>query len=186
MEPIRTGIEKAAREKAAHELSSLLSDTALLALKTQNYHWNILGQPFEALHLRFEQQYRGLFESLDEIAERIRALGWRAPGSFRTFLHLTQLQEDDILPSTPIEMVRHLVRDHESITQSCRSLCIELQKIDDFVTCDLLTRRMAAHEKMSWMLRSFLETEPTELRIPLERITKTEIEAKTPKPGSAA
>jgi starvation-inducible DNA-binding protein len=186
MEPIRTGIEKSSREKAAYELSGILADTALLALKTQNYHWNTLGQSFEALHLRFEKQYETLFAALDGIAERIRALGWRSPGSFREFMRLTQLTEDEALPSTPAEMVRHLVRDHENVAQSCRSICIELQDSDDFVTCDLLTQRMADHEKMAWMLRSMLESEPAELRGALERITRPPLELKHPKPSSAA
>ena len=151
------GEAKDGRE-VAKGLSHVLADTYTLYLKTHNYHWNVTGPMFHTLHLLFEEQYRELWEAGDEIAERIRALGFPAPGSYREFSKLTYLQEAEGVP-TAVEMIRHLVRDHETAVRTARWASSVARSAVDAPTEDLLTQRLAAHEKAAWMLRSLLAEE---------------------------
>ena len=137
-------------------LSHLLADTYLLYLKTQNFHWNVTGPHFHTLHIMFEEQYGQLAAATDELAERIRALKAKAPGSFGEFLKLTSLQEaeSDVNAET---MIKELLIDHESIAASLEILFKVVQEDGDEVTMDMLIERKTEHDKTAWMLRSTLE-----------------------------
>ena len=144
--------------EVAKGLSHVLADTYTLYLKTHNYHWNVTGPMFHTLHLMFEAQYRELWAAVDVIAERIRALGFPAPGSYKEFSKLTYLREaEGIL--TGAEMIRQLVRDHETAARTARWALSVARSAVDPPTEDLLTRRVAAYEKAAWMLRSLLAEE---------------------------
>ena len=142
--------------KVAYELSRLLADTSTLDLKTQGYHWNVTGPHFPGLHLLFEEEYVDLRDAVDEIAERIRALGPLAPGSYRQLSRLTSLAEDEGAPAA-LEMVRRLAADHEAVAVTARSVLEAAEAADDAATLDLATRRIAVHEKAYWMLRATAE-----------------------------
>jgi starvation-inducible DNA-binding protein len=137
----------------AGEMSKVLADSYLLYLKTQNYHWNVKGPMFRSLHLMFEEQYQDLAGAVDEIAERIRAIGHPAPGSFRAFSNLGSIQEagDDVAAD---QMITDLVKDNEAVAKTARSAFEVCEKAGDEASADLLTQRMAAHEKAAWMLRA--------------------------------
>lgn len=135
-------------------LSALLADTYVLMLKTQNYHWNVKGPRFVALHELFEQQYRELFEAVDEIAERIRAIGELAPGTYAEFTELTSIEEKKGSQSAD-EMVEDLKRAHETVAATATKLRKAAE--DDDVTQDLANERQQVHEKAAWMLRSLLD-----------------------------
>ncbi len=152
MEP-NVGIAQADREEVAAGLARLLADTYTLYLKTHNYHWNVTGPQFQTLHLMFEQHYTELATAVDDIAERIRALGHYAPGSYRAFAKLTSLEESETVPAAT-EMVRQLAEDHETVVRSARKVLKAAQNAEDEVTLGLLTDRMTVHEKTAWMLRS--------------------------------
>ncbi|HSW93631.1 MAG TPA: DNA starvation/stationary phase protection protein [Gammaproteobacteria bacterium] len=134
-------------------LAKLLADTYTLYLKTQNFHWNVTGPLFHSLHKMFEEEYIELAAAVDEIAERIRALGANAPGSFADFLKLTSIKEET---GTPIasDMVVKLLADHESIITHLQSLMPVAQHLNDEATLDLLITRTEIHQKTAWMLRS--------------------------------
>ncbi len=134
-------------------LAKLLADTYTLYLKTQNFHWNVTGPLFHSLHKMFEEEYIELAAAVDEIAERIRALGAHAPGSFSDFLKLTSIQEET---KTPIasDMVKRLLADHEIVIAHLQSLMPVAQKLNDEATLDLLITRTEIHQKTAWMLRS--------------------------------
>ena len=153
---IQTGIEKADREAIAAGLSRLLADSYLTYLKTHNYHWNVTGPMFATLHTLFEEQYTELATAIDEIAERIRALGVKAPGSFAAFGLLTQIDEETGEPDAK-EMLRQLVIAQETIVRTAREAFPAVEKASDEPTADLLTQRMQLHEKNAWMLRSLLD-----------------------------
>ena len=153
---IDIGIDAKQREKIASGLSRLLADTYTLYLKTHNFHWNVTGPMFSTLHLMFEAQYNELALAVDLIAERIRALGVRAPGSYREFAKLTVVQESDGTPNAN-EMIRQLVAGQEAVVRTARSVFPEADAAHDEPTADLLTQRMHIHEKNAWMLRSLLE-----------------------------
>lgn len=136
-------------------LSLMLADTYVLYLKTQNFHWNVTGPHFSALHKMFEDQYRQLAEAVDVIAERIRALKAPAPASFTQFLKLASLEEADNNLSAD-EMVQELLNDHESIAKSISKLFVIMQQCGDEVTLDMLIERKNEHDKTAWMLRSTL------------------------------
>ncbi len=136
-------------------LKALLADSYTLYLKTQNYHWNVTGPQFSALHALFMAQYSELALAIDEIAERIRALGEKAPGSYREFSQLATIKEATGKENTP-QMVKTLRDDHKTLIQSLYSLLEKAQKKGDEGTCDLLTTRIPAHEKQAWMLDSSL------------------------------
>ncbi len=150
------GISKKDREKIAGGLSRLLADTYTLYLKTHNFHWNVTGPMFNTLHLMFMGQYTELWNSLDIIAERIRALDCPAPGTYREFARLTSIKESEGVPNAT-EMIRQLVEGQEIVAKTARSLFPIVEKANDQPTADLLTQRMQIHEKNAWMLRSLLE-----------------------------
>jgi starvation-inducible DNA-binding protein len=153
---IDIGIDESDRLAIAEGLSRLLADSYTLYLKTHNYHWNVTGPMFQTLHLMFEEQYNELALAVDEIAERIRALGAFAPGTYREFGELSSISEDDDRPDAK-EMIRRLVKGQEAVARTARSLFPTVESASDEPTADLLTQRMQVHEKTAWMLRSLLD-----------------------------
>ncbi|WP_371323343.1 Dps family protein [Dechloromonas sp. ZY10] len=151
------GISKKDREKIAEGLSRLLADSFTLYLKTHNFHWNVTGPMFNTLHVMFMDQYTELWNALDLIAERIRALGVQAPGTYREFSQLTVIKESEGKVSAE-EMIKQLVAGQEAVTKTARSIFAIVDKAGDEPTADLLTQRMQIHEKNAWMLRSLLES----------------------------
>jgi len=152
---IDIGIKAADRKLIAGGLAHLLADTYTLYLKTHNFHWNITGPMFNALHLMFEAQYNELWLALDEIAERMRALGEFAPGSGKQFAKLSSIQEETGVPEWKA-MVTQLVTGHEACTRVAREAFKRADDANDQPSADLATTRMQAHEKTAWMLRSLL------------------------------
>lgn len=153
---IDIGIPEDARKEISHGLSRLLADTYTLYLKTHSFHWNITGPMFQTLHLMFEQQYTELALAVDLIAERIRALGFPAPGSYSQYAKLTSIKEEVGVPSAK-DMIAQLVEGQEAVVKTARSLFDKVGEVNDEATADLLTQRMQLHEKSAWMLRSLLE-----------------------------
>ena len=153
---INIGITEKDRKAIAKGLSRLLADSYTLYLKTHNYHWNVTGPMFNTLHLMFEQQYTELALAVDAIAERIRALGMPAPGSYQAFAALTEIKEETGAPDAS-EMIRQLVSGQETVVRTAREVFRVAEKANDEPTADLLTQRMQIHEKNAWMLRSMLE-----------------------------
>jgi starvation-inducible DNA-binding protein len=153
---IDIGINEDDRQAIAEGLSRLLADSYTLYLKTHNYHWNVTGPMFQTLHLMFETQYNELALAVDQIAERIRALGSPAPGSYREFALLSAIPEDDDAPDAA-EMIRRLVKGQETVVRTARSIFPAVEQAHDEPTADLLTQRMQVHEKTAWMLRSLLQ-----------------------------
>lgn len=151
------GINKEQREKIAKGLSHLLADSYTLYLKTHNFHWNVTGPMFNTLHLMFMGQYTEQWNALDLIAERIRALGVPAPGTYREFAKLTVIKESEGVPNAT-EMLKQLLAGQEAVTRTARGLFPLVEKAGDESSADLLTQRMQIHEKNAWMLRSMLET----------------------------
>ncbi|MBI5861905.1 MAG: DNA starvation/stationary phase protection protein [Rhodocyclales bacterium] len=150
------GINKKDREKIAAGLSHLLADSYTLYLMTHNFHWNVTGPMFNTLHLMFMGQYTEQWNALDLIAERIRALGVAAPGTYKEFARLASIKEVDGQPKA-LDMVRHLVSAQEAVARTARSLIPLLEKTNDQPSLDLITQRLEVHEKTAWMLRSLLE-----------------------------
>ena len=144
------------REKIAKGLSALLADSYTLYLMTHNFHWNVTGPDFNSLHLMFMAQYTEQWAALDLIAERIRALGHPAPGTYREFVELASIKEVDGVPKAKA-MVRHLVAAQEATARTARDLFPLVSAANDQPTADLLTQRLEVHEKTAWMLRSLLE-----------------------------
>jgi starvation-inducible DNA-binding protein len=153
---INIGIPDNDRATIAKGLSKLLADSYTLYLKTHNYHWNVTGPMFNTLHLMFEAQYTELALAVDLIAERIRALGHPAPGSYKAYASLTSIKEEEGVPDAK-EMIRQLVLGQEAVTRTARELFPAVDKASDEPTADLLTQRMQIHEKNAWMLRSMLD-----------------------------
>jgi starvation-inducible DNA-binding protein len=153
---IDIGINEQDRAEIAQGLSRLLADTYTLYLKTHNFHWNVKGPMFQTLHLMFEQQYNELALAVDLIAERIRALDFPAPGTYREFGKLTSIVEPEGVP-TAKDMIRQLVQGQEAVARTARSLFPVVERTSDEPTADLLTQRLQVHEKAAWMLRSLLE-----------------------------
>ncbi|TWG89507.1 starvation-inducible DNA-binding protein [Luteimonas sp. J16] len=156
---IDIGISAQDRRKIATELSKFLADAYTLYLKTHNFHWNVTGPMFNALHVMFEEQYTEQWNALDEIAERIRALGFNAPGSYAEFIKLTSIREEPGATEAPDwrEMVRQLVVGNEAVCRSARRAIDVADDGDDEPTEDLLIQRLQTHEKYAWMLRSLLQ-----------------------------
>jgi starvation-inducible DNA-binding protein len=152
---LNLGIDNEKREEIAAGLARLLADSYSLYLKTHNYHWNVEGPQFNTLHLMFEGQYTELATAVDEIAERIRALGIKAPGSYSEFAALTSIEEADGGESAE-EMIRQLVIGQEALVRTARSAFPTASDANDEPSADLLTQRMQIHEKNAWMLRSML------------------------------
>lgn len=153
---IDIGIKKKDRAEIADGLAQLLADSYTLYLTTHNFHWNVTGPMFNTLHLMFETQYNELALAVDLIAERIRALGFPAPGTYKEFQKLASLKEPEGVPSAT-EMIRQLVLGQEAVIRTARSVVPLADKASDEPTLDLLTQRMQVHEKTAWMLRSLLE-----------------------------
>jgi starvation-inducible DNA-binding protein len=153
---IDIGISEANRQQIAEGLSRLLADSYTLYLKTHNFHWNVTGPMFSTLHTLFEQHYTELATAVDEIAERIRALGVAAPGSYKQFSELSSIEEETGVPGAE-EMIRQLVQGQEAVVKTARSIFPVVESANDEPSADLLTQRMQIHEKNAWMLRSLLE-----------------------------
>jgi starvation-inducible DNA-binding protein len=150
------GISTENREMIAEVLSKVLADSYVLYLKTHNYHWNVTGKLFHSLHEQFEEQYTELAEAIDEIAERIRALGFRAPGTYKEFQQLASIEEEGDQPDAMV-MIQRLVLNHEQLLRTVRKALQPAKIADDEATIDLLTQRLNTHSKTAWMLRSHLE-----------------------------
>jgi len=153
---IEIGIKPQDRKAIAQGLSRLLADTYTLYLKTHNFHWNVKGPMFQTLHLMFETQYNELALAVDLIAERIRALGEPAPGSYSDYARLSSIKEAKGVPAAT-RMIAELVAGQEAVVRTARSIFPLVEKANDEPTADLLTQRMQTHEKTAWMLRSLLE-----------------------------
>lgn len=153
---IDIGISEADRTDIAAGLSRLLADTYTLYLQTHNFHWNVTGPMFQTLHVMFETHYTEMAIAVDSIAERIRSLGLPAPGTYGEFIKLSSIKEVDGVPKAK-EMIQLLVRGHESVVRTARSVYPVVEKAADEASADLLTQRIQLHEKTAWMLRSLLE-----------------------------
>lgn len=153
---IDIGISEADRKKIAEGLSHLLADTYTLYLKTHHFHWNVTGPMFQTLHLMFETQYTELATAVDLIAERIRSLGFPAPGTYQEFAKLSSIRETAGVPSAK-DMIRQLIEGQEAVVRTARGIFSAVDNAQDEATADLLTQRMQLHEKTAWMLRSLLE-----------------------------
>ena len=150
------GISDKDRAAIARGLSGLLADSYTLYLMTHNFHWNVTGPQFNSLHLMFMGQYTEQWNALDIIAERIRALGHPAPGTYKEFVKLASIQEVEGVPKAN-DMIRHLVAAQEATARTARKLFATVDKANDQPTADVLTQRIDVHEKTAWMLRSLLE-----------------------------
>lgn len=152
---IDIGINEQDRQAISKGLARLLADSYTLYLKTHNYHWNVTGPQFNTLHQMFEVQYTELALAVDEIAERIRALGEWAPGSYSAYARLTSIEEEESVPDAE-NMIRQLVKGQETVVRTARSVFKAAEAASDEPTADLLTQRMQIHEKNAWMLRSMV------------------------------
>jgi len=152
---IRTGFTPEQRGELTAKLTKLLADTYALYLKTHGYHWNVRGANFSTLHALFMEQYTEMWQALDELAERIRALGEFAPQGYAAFANLTAIRDGDPEKSSE-KMVEELMRDHETLIATARAVLKESEEDGDPVTEGLITDRLTAHEKHAWMLRSTL------------------------------
>ena len=155
--PISIGINDKDRAAIAKGLSALLADTYTLYLTTHNFHWNVTGPMFNTLHMMFMQQYTELWNAVDPVAERIRALGHPAPGSYAQFGKLSSLKDAPAVPPKALEMVAILAEGHEAVARTARSVFEVVDAANDQPSADLLTQRMDVHEKTAWMLRVLLE-----------------------------
>ena len=152
---VNIGIDEAQRAQIADGLSKLLADTYALYTETQGFHWNVTGSDFAQLHTLFETQYGELAEAIDEIAERVRALGFKAPAGFKRFAELASFEAaNDTLDAT--SMVRVLLTHNEAVAATARAAVEAVEGAHDIGTADLLTRRLLVHDKNAWMLRSLL------------------------------
>jgi starvation-inducible DNA-binding protein len=153
---IDIGISAKERKRIADGLAKVLADTYTLYLKTHNFHWNVTGPMFNTLHLMFEAQYNELALAVDLVAERIRALGFPAPGSYTAYAKLSSIEEAEGVPAAE-DMITQLVKGHEAVARTARGVFPAVEKASDQPTADLLTQRMQVHEKTAWMLRALLE-----------------------------
>ena len=154
--PVNIGIPDAKRKKIADGLSRLLADSYTLYLMTHNFHWNVTGPQFNSLHVMFMDQYTEQWNALDIIAERIRALGFPAPGTYKEFVKLASIEEVEGVPKAT-DMIRHLVLAQEATARTARERFPIVDAANDQPTADVLTQRIDVHEKTAWMLRSLLE-----------------------------
>lgn len=153
---INIGISEKDRKQVCKGLNKLLADSYLLYLKTQNYHWNVTGKMFQSLHVLFEEQYQEQAKAIDVIAERIRALGEFAPGSFAAFSKVSSIKEETAIPAAE-EMIHNLVQGNEAVVSAAREIVNLADECEDDVTSDLMIERMQVHEKNAWMLRSLIQ-----------------------------
>lgn len=154
--PVNIGIGEQDRKEIADGLSRLLADTYTLYLKTHYFHWNVTGPMFHSLHTMFEEEYTELAVAVDDIAERIRTIGYTAPGSYSEFSELSSIKETRGVPDAE-EMVRLLVEGNEAVVRTAREAFPAAERANDESTVDMLTERMRTHEKTAWMLRSMLK-----------------------------
>lgn len=154
--PIDIGMSADDRAAVSNQLSHLLADSYTLYLMTHNFHWNVTGPLFNTLHLMFETQYTEQWQALDEIAERIRALGHFAPGTYAEYIKLASIKEPEAVP-TAEEMLAMLVKGNEAVARTARAAFEQAEAANDQPTLDLLTQRLDVHEKNAWMLRSLLQ-----------------------------
>ena len=154
--PVNIGLSEQHRKQLSEGLQGVLADSYTLLGKTHGFHWNVVGPQFHSLHEMFEEQYRDLQDAVDEIAERIRALGFLAPGSLSQFLKLTTIKDEVEAPEAQ-DMLRELVEDNETVVRACRGVVRICHDADDTVTEDLMNQRLRAHEKAAWMLRASLQ-----------------------------
>lgn len=154
---LQIGLSDKDRAKVADQLSKLLADTYTLYLTTHNFHWNVTGPMFNALHTMFMDQYTELWNAVDPIAERIRALGYFAPGSYQGFGSRSSLPDAPDAPPKAQDMIALLVKGHEAVAKTAREVFSVADKANDQPTADLMTQRLDVHEKTAWMLRSLLE-----------------------------
>ena len=153
---IDIGIPEKDRARIAQGLSRMLADTYLTYLKTHNFHWNVEGPMFQTLHIMFMEQYTEAWNAIDLVAERIRALGHYAPGTYKEYLKLGSVKETEGVPKAE-QMVKLLIQAQESVVRTARSVLPIAEEANDQPTLDLLTQRMQIHEKNAWMLRSLLK-----------------------------
>jgi starvation-inducible DNA-binding protein len=153
---IDIGISAKERRRIADGLAKVLADSYTLYLKTHNFHWNVTGPMFNTLHLMFEAQYNELALAVDLVAERIRALGFPAPGSYSAYAKLSSIEEAEGVPAAE-DMIAQLVKGHEAVARTARGVFSAVEKAKDQPTADLLTQRMQVHEKTAWMLRALLQ-----------------------------
>jgi starvation-inducible DNA-binding protein len=153
---INIGISTEDRARIADALSRVLADSYMLYLKTHNFHWNVTGPMFQTLHIMFMEQYTELWNALDDIAERIRALGHFAPGTYARFVELSSIREEPGVPNAQ-EMIRQLVDGQEALIRTVREAFRVADEANDQPSAGMLSDRMEIHEKNAWMLRSFLE-----------------------------
>ena len=154
---INIGISEEDRASIAEGLSRLLADTYTLYLTTHNFHWNVTGPQFNTLHTMFMTQYTELWNAVDPIAERIRSLGFPAPGSYAVYAELSVVPDAPAKPPKATEMIDILIKGHETVARTARSVFEVVDTANDQPTADLLTQRLDIHEKTAWMLRSLLE-----------------------------
>ena len=154
MTTINIGLDDNARKKVAGALNNVLADTYTLYMKTHAYHWNVTGPQFHTFHVKFEEQYREMWAALDEIAERVRALGQFAPVSGKAFAELSYLDNAEDSPPTAETMVTNLLAGHEKLIRRAREALATAEDADDAASADLLTVRIQTHEKTAWMLRA--------------------------------
>lgn len=157
MANVRTGIESTDRQQLAQAVAKAMAETYVLYTKTQAIHWNVVGPMFYSIHKLTEEQYEDLAEAIDDLAERIRALGAPAPGAFAEFLKLSDIKEAPREKQTAEQAVMMLCADHETAARTFREATQLADEMDDVVTADLLTERMARHEKAAWMLRALVQ-----------------------------
>jgi len=153
---INIGMSAKDRENISKGLSRILAESFLLYMKTHNYHWNVKGPMFQTLHVMFEEQYTELWNALDAIAERIRSLGFAAPGTLKEYLKLATIKEIDGVPVAE-DMIRDVLAGSEAVSRLSRDVLALADKAGDDPTVDLLTERMQVHEKNAWMLRSLID-----------------------------
>ena len=150
-----TGLEREDRAKLAKRLSSVLADTYSLYVKTQGFHWNVTGPLFYSLHKMTEEQYEDLAAAIDDLAERIRAIGFSAPASYSQFSAMTEIKEESQVP-TAEEMIKQLIEGNETCARTLREAVREAESVKDVKTADLLTERIGRHEEVVWMLRALI------------------------------
>ncbi len=155
MKKMDIGISETHRKEVAHGLSKLLADSYTLYLKTHNFHWNVEGPMFQTLHIMFMEQYTEIWNALDLIAERIRALGHYAPGTYSEFIKLSSIKESKGIPKAN-KMIEEVIAGHEAVIKTTRSIFEAAEKAKDQTTMDVLTGRLDIHENTAWMLRSLL------------------------------
>ena len=157
---IDIGISTKDRAAISAALSKVLADSFVLYLKTHNYHWNVTGPMFQTLHIMFMEQYTELWNALDEIAERIRSLGFPAPGTSKEFLKLSAIKEAEGVPSAD-SMIRELIAGQEAVARSSRAALSVAEKANDQPSVDIMVQRLQIHEKNAWMLRSLIDNSTT-------------------------